>query len=95
MIYKIFTVYDSKLEAYLQPFFMQSKGAAIRAYSDSVNDKTTQFCKHPGDFTLFEIGEYDDQSGNLKNYTVKVNLGTALEHQKTSFNTSHINEVQQ
>jgi hypothetical protein len=80
MIYKIFTVYDSKLEAYLQPFFMQSKGAAIRAFSDSSNDTQTQFSKHPGDFTLFEIGEYDDQNGNLKNYASKVNLGTALEH---------------
>lgn len=79
MILKIFTVYDSKVEAYAQPFLMQSKGAALRAFSDTANDKSTQYNKHPGDFTLFEIGEYDDSNAKLKNYEVKVNLGQANE----------------
>lgn len=79
---KIFTVYDSKIETYMQPFFMQSKGAALRAWSDTVADETTQFAKHPGDYTLFEIGEYDDEKATLTNYDVKINLGTALEHKR-------------
>lgn len=79
MILKVFTIYDSKLEAFMQPFFMQSKGAAIRAFTDTVNDRSTQFNKHPSDFTLFEIGEYDDQKGNLANYTSKNSLGLAVE----------------
>lgn len=77
---KIFTVYDSKMEAYMMPFFLQTRGAAIRAWMDSVNDLNTQFNKHPGDFTLFEIGEYDDETGNVSNYDAKVSIGTALEY---------------
>lgn len=82
MIQKMFTVYDSKLEAYLQPFFMASKGQAIRAFTDSVNDTTTQFNKHPEDFTLFEIGEYDDSKGQVSNLITPNSLGVALEYKK-------------
>ncbi|UIB81480.1 nonstructural protein [Flyfo microvirus Tbat2_160] len=82
MILKIFTIYDSKVEAYMQPFFMQSKGAALRAFTDTISDRSTQFSKHPQDFTLFEIGEYDDSTGTLLNYDAKISLGVAVEFQK-------------
>jgi len=84
MITKIFTVYDSKAEAYLQPFFMPNRGQAIRAFQDTVNDPKTQFHKHPSDFSLFEIGTYDDLSGAITMHDAKVNLGTAVEFLKTS-----------
>lgn len=79
MILKIFTVHDSKAEAYLPPFFMSSRGQAIRAFTDTIADRSTQFSKHPADFTLFEIGEYDDQKGTLTQYETKQNLGLALD----------------
>lgn len=84
MTSKIFCVYDSKMEAYMQPFFLQTKGAALRAWADTVNDPKTQFNKHPGDFTLFEIGEYNDETGTLTNFTAKINLGNALEFKITN-----------
>lgn len=76
---KVFTVYDSKIEAYMQPFYMQSKGQAIRAWSDTIQDEKTQFNKHPEDFTLFEIADYDEKSGKFENYLAPISLGTALE----------------
>lgn len=76
---KVYTVYDSKVGAYLQPFFMQSRGQAIRAFSDSVNDTSTQFYKHAEDFTLFEIGEYDDEKGAFSQEGAHVSLGVAQE----------------
>lgn len=76
---KAFTIFDSKVGAYMQPFFMVSTGAAIRTWGDTVNDPKTQFSKHPGDFTLFEIGSYDEETGTFENYQAKINLGTALE----------------
>lgn len=79
---KFFTVYDSKTEVYLQPFLMQTKGAAIRAFADTVNDQSSQFAKHPEDFTLFEIGEYDDSTANMIPYDVKQPLGLAKEFQR-------------
>ena len=82
MIQKVFTIYDSKLEAYMQPFFMQSKGQAIRAFTDSVNDSQSQFNKHPEDFTLFQIGEYDDATARIQNLSTPQSLGVALEYLK-------------
>jgi len=76
---KVFAVYDSAVGAYLQPFFMQSKGQAIRAWQDTINDPKTQFNAHPSDFTLFELGEYDDSNGTFENLHTKLSLGTALE----------------
>lgn len=76
---KIYSVYDAKLEAYMQPFFMQTRGQALRAFTDTCNDTNTQFSKHPEDFTLFELGEYDDESGLFTNLEAKISLGTALE----------------
>lgn len=84
MKFKIFCVYDSKAEAYMQPFLMPTKGQAIRAFQTTVNDPSTDFNKYPGDFTLFEIGEWDDQTSKIGSYDTKVNLGTALEHKSYS-----------
>ena len=81
---KIYAVYDSAVGAYMQPFFMQSKGVALRSWLEAANDEKTQFNKHPADFTLFELGEYDELSGTFENHPAKLNLGTALEHRSKS-----------
>ena len=65
MIKKVFTVYDDKSEAYLQPFFLDTVGQARRAITDCVNDVNHQFCKHPSDYTLFELGTFDDSTGEF------------------------------
>lgn len=75
----MYTVYDSKTEAYLQPFFMQSRGAAVRAWVDTIQDNKSQFSKHPSDFTLFEVGEWNEISCEFNIYKNILSLGTALE----------------
>lgn len=82
MITKIYTVYDTKSEAYLQPFFMQANGAAIRAFSDMANDTKHQFGAHPEDYTLFHLGAYDDNTGAFDILPTPVALGKAIEFVK-------------
>lgn len=79
---KIFSVYDSKVGAYAQPFFMRSKGEALRGWEDVVNDPSTNFYKHPEDYTLFELGEYDELSGRIENHSTPESLGVALEFKR-------------
>jgi len=62
---RVFTIYDEKSEAYLQPFFLDTVGQAKRAVTDCVNDENHQFCKHPADYTLFELGTFDDSTGEF------------------------------
>lgn len=63
MIHKMFSVYDEKAKAYLPPFFLHTVGMAHRAFADAVNDPSHMFAKHPEDFYLFRVGEFNDESG--------------------------------
>lgn len=82
MIHKVFTVFDSKAEIYLQPFMFQTKGQAVRVFQDSANDENHQFNKHAEDFTLFELGEYDDNTAQFKLHDTPAPIGKAIEFLK-------------
>lgn len=82
MVSKVYTVYDSKVEAYLPPFMAQTKGHAVRMFSDEVNNEQSALHRHPEDYTLFEIGEFDDAKGVYSMHEAKQPLGTALEFKK-------------
>lgn len=90
---KIFAVYDTKAEAYARPFFDQSRGSALRSFADIANDSTHPIGKHPGDYTLFEIGEYNDQNGEIKNNDANVALGAAIEFLKERPSTAEMLEA--
>ncbi len=60
MKHKIFSIFDSKAGAYLPPFCLGQTAMALRVFSDCVNSGDHQFGKHPGDYTLFELGTFDD-----------------------------------
>lgn len=79
---KMFSVYDSKTQAYLPPIYLQSAGAAIRALETAANDPSHEFSKYASDFTMFEIGSFDDESGTVSMLNAKISLGTALEFKK-------------
>lgn len=81
MLLKMFTIYDSKAEAYLPPFYLSASGQAIRHFSDTASDPNHAFCKHPSDYTLFEVGIFDDQHASFKILDAKISHGTALELQ--------------
>lgn len=74
---KVFSIYDLKAQAFSQPFFMESVGLAIRAFTELLDDKATTVAKYPSDFTLFEIGEFDQRKGILTAHAHHVNLGLA------------------
>lgn len=76
---KMFTVHDVKAEAYLQPFFLHTKGQAIRSITEAVSNPEHQFAKYPADFTLFELGEYDDSNGQITSHAAPISLGNLLE----------------
>lgn len=80
MILKAFAVYDVKAEVYGRPFFLATKGLAIRSFADAAQDKNLDIGKYPSDYTLFEIGTFDDSCGMLKPLDANVPLGTALEY---------------
>lgn len=79
MILHIFTVYDSKAECYLAPFTFKTVGEAVRSFSDTANDPNSMLFKHSSDFTLFQIGEFDDTTGMVEGLTRHIALGKAID----------------
>lgn len=75
----IYSIYDSKAEAYLRPFFSPSKGLALRSVLAALEDPNHDLAKYPGDFTLFELGVWDDATGLFEPHSAKLNLGVMLE----------------
>ena len=65
MKFNIYAVFDSKSEAHTTPFFDHAQGRALRTFKDCCNDSEHQFGKHPEDYTLFNLGEYDDATGTI------------------------------
>jgi hypothetical protein len=65
MLHKIVAVYDSTAQAYLKPIFVQSDGAAVRSFEDAVNDPSTEFSKHPDDYSIQSLGEFDDSNATF------------------------------
>lgn len=82
MKHNMFVVYDVKANAYMQPWFLTQEGMALRAFSDCVNDADHNFGRHPEDYTLFNIGLYDDSTAEVKWQTPK-SCGNGLEFVKT------------
>lgn len=67
MIKQIFAVKDIKAAAFvMDPIFAVTKGVAIRGFTDAVNNPELGFQKHPGDYQLWYVGEFDCLSGVIK-----------------------------
>lgn len=80
MILRVFTVYDSAAEAYLPPFYSKALGEALRSFIDTCADPEHSFYKHPNDYTLFHIGEFDDSNCTFELNTSPIAIGHAHEH---------------
>lgn len=68
----VFAVKDEAVSAFGQPIFVRARGEALRAFQDECANKDSAIHKHPNDYSLWNIGTYDDNTGAL----------TALEPQK-------------
>lgn len=63
MITKIFSVFDRASKTYSHPFYLLREEQAIRAFTDAINSPSHEFGKHPADYALFYMGEFDDLTG--------------------------------
>lgn len=75
-VQRVYAVYDMKMKLFLAPFVTRNSAVATRMFADSVNGENNVVAKHPEDFALYQIGEFDEESGLLVS-TQPVNLGLA------------------
>lgn len=64
----VFSVYDRASGVYGQPFFSHNQQTAIRSLASEVNrrdDPTSVLSNSPSDFDLFELGQYEQDTGRF------------------------------
>lgn len=79
--YKTFQIFDSKANAFLKPIYEKTAGMAIRAFRAAIEQPDHAFNKHAEDFTLFETGTWNEDTGLHENAEHgHYSHGTALQH---------------
>lgn len=77
---QVFTVMDLKAETFMPPFFMNNTKLAERVFGDAVNDGEHMFNKHPEDYALYHVGEWEDEEGKFTNFDTPKSLGIAAQY---------------
>lgn len=94
MITKMFAIYDVKSDAYMSPFFAPAIGHAVRSFAELVNDKNTLVGRHPADFKLCHLADFDDSCGEVQGIRpVSLGFGTDFVEVKPADMASVIKRV--
>ena len=69
MILFVVSVKDRAADVFNRPFFVPHRNVAVRDFTDEVNRVAAdnQLNKHPDDFDLYLLGEFDDARGAVLN----------------------------
>ena len=65
MLSIIYTIRDATLEAGTRPMFFATQEQAVRAFSQAVSGGDPHMTENADDFTLYKIGEFDDESQQI------------------------------
>lgn len=76
-VLRVFSLYDAKAASFGVPFFQPSIGIALRSVTDLVADVSTTIHRHPADFTLYHIADWDDESSRFVLVVPPAHLGSA------------------
>lgn len=72
-----FTIYDSKVESSLTPFYAQNRASGLRQWNYNCNRPDSDFNRYPGDYTLFELGIYEADTMTEVAHKTQINHGLA------------------
>ncbi|AJK28233.1 putative nonstructural protein [Eel River basin pequenovirus] len=65
MKHKIVSVYDSAAAVYNKPFPVGTTALAVRGFVDALMAPDSDLAKHPTDYSLFIVAEFDDNTGTF------------------------------
>jgi len=63
---EFFSVYDAVAERYIDPFPCPNAGVALRSFEEACRKEGHAFTKHPEDYSLWHIGQFDPELGVLE-----------------------------
>lgn len=83
MIHTMLAVKDAKVGSFARPVPVVNAATGVRAFADAVNDPSTEYFKHPDDYSIWELGTFDDQTGTFTNSASPTQLATGVALLKT------------
>jgi len=82
MIYRVMSIYDSGVSVFGTPFHVNHVQHGIRYFQTLARHEKSDVSRFPSQFTLFELGEFDDQNGVITMHSAPVSLGLASSFQE-------------
>lgn len=73
----LFCVYDTAAQAFLPPMAFKTEGEALRAFRNLANDPSSGIGANPEDFSLVQIGEFQDFTGVITSLEKPIKHGVA------------------
>ncbi len=64
---QIYAIFDQAAGIYQKPFFGLSDGEVKRSFMDVATAADHPIAKHPEDYTLYRLGNFDDNTGLVQN----------------------------
>lgn len=61
----IFAVFDHAANYWLPPCHGDTEASFLRAMKDSLKGSSSPLANHPGDYSLYQVGEFNDVTGEL------------------------------
>lgn len=73
----IYSIYDAKANAYMEPWFLPTEPMAIRAFTDVARDEATPIGTHPEDYHLVQVGTWNPKKGTIVSGDAPLTIATA------------------
>lgn len=64
-VHVMMAVFDTVAGVYDRPFAVPAVPVGVRSFQNALKDPQAAISKNPTDYALYEIGQYDDVSGEL------------------------------
>lgn len=75
----VYAILDTAGQAFLQPWFAANHALAFRNLEKACRNPDSPFVQFPADFTVFCIGQFDDDTGELLPHKKHENLGNMIQ----------------
>lgn len=78
MLQLLFSVFDSKANMFLEVFTSATAAVAIRSFETAARKEGHQFNTYAADYTLFQVGSFNQGTAELIKEKTPINLGLAV-----------------
>ena len=79
----MFCVYDIQAQTYGLPWYAPTSGVALRMFTEAANTPDSDYAKHPEDYLLVCLGEYDQTNASFQILEKHTELGRAIDYRNT------------